>query len=174
MSHATTTYRKPFFSASWRVGDAFSRQKKCWMDNIKEWTSCPCQKCSQVPPAGNTRRGSLLNLLSCLPDYLIGQGTELKLTASSPKCVNSLVIQRAMKILSACLCLCGLSVGLCLVLSCFECMSISVLTSAYESEMRGYFVYLLIVKYLSHWCLFKFSHSMLDWMALSWNLCCCC
>ena len=47
----------------------------------------------------------------------------------------------------------------------FECMGICVLSPAHESEMRGYLVYLLIVKYLS--ILFKFSHSMLDWTALS-------
>ena len=49
----------------------------------------------------------------------------------------------------------------------FECMGIRVLSPALESEMRGYLVYVLIVKYLS--ILFKFSHSILDWMALSWN-----
>ena len=32
----------------------------------------------------------------------------------------------------------------------FECMGICVLIPAQESEMRGYHVYLLIVKYLSH------------------------
>ena len=26
------------------------RQKKCWMDNVKEWTSLLCQTCSQRPP----------------------------------------------------------------------------------------------------------------------------
>ena len=30
----------------------------------------------------------------------------------------------------------------------FECMGICVLSPAHESEMRGYFVYVLIVKYL--------------------------
>ena len=48
-----------------------------------------------------------------------------------------------------------------------ECMGICVLSPAQENEMRGYLVYLLIVKYLL--ILFKFSHSILDWMALSWN-----
>ena len=33
----------------------------------------------------------------------------------------------------------------------FECMGIYVLSPAHESEMRGYLVYLLIVKYLFHW-----------------------
>ena len=32
----------------------------------------------------------------------------------------------------------------------FECMGIYVLSSAHESEMRGYLAYQLIVKYLSH------------------------
>ena len=32
----------------------------------------------------------------------------------------------------------------------FECMGICVLSPAHESEMRGYLVYLLTVKYLSN------------------------
>ena len=32
----------------------------------------------------------------------------------------------------------------------FECMGICVLSPADESEMRGYLVYVLIIKYLSH------------------------
>ena len=32
----------------------------------------------------------------------------------------------------------------------FECMGICVLNPAHESEIRGYFAYVLIVKYLSH------------------------
>ena len=32
----------------------------------------------------------------------------------------------------------------------FECMGICVLSPAHEGEMRGYLVYVLIVKYLSH------------------------
>ena len=34
----------------------------------------------------------------------------------------------------------------------FECMGICVLSPAHESEMRGYLVYVLIVKYLPHRC----------------------
>ena len=49
----------------------------------------------------------------------------------------------------------------------FECMGICVLSPAHESEMRGYLVYVLIVKNLL--ILFKFSHSILDWTVLSWN-----
>ena len=37
-SHATTAPLKPSFRAPWRVGDKCGRQRKCWMDNIKEWT----------------------------------------------------------------------------------------------------------------------------------------
>ena len=32
----------------------------------------------------------------------------------------------------------------------FECMGICVLSPAHESEMRGYLVYVLIIKYLPH------------------------
>ena len=32
----------------------------------------------------------------------------------------------------------------------FECMGTCFLSPAHESEMRGYLVYVLIVKYLSH------------------------
>ena len=32
----------------------------------------------------------------------------------------------------------------------FECTGMCVLSPAHESEMRGYLVYLVIVKYLSH------------------------
>ena len=48
---------------------------------------------------------------------------------------------------------------------CLRRMGICVLRPAHESEMRGDLVYLLIVKYLLILC--KFSHSILDWMALS-------
>ena len=50
----------------------------------------------------------------------------------------------------------------------FECMGICVLSPTHESEMRGYLVYVLIVKYLFHFFGFKFSHGILDWTALSW------
>ena len=33
----------------------------------------------------------------------------------------------------------------------FECLGICFLSPAHESEVKGYLVYLLIVKYLSHW-----------------------
>ena len=49
----------------------------------------------------------------------------------------------------------------------FEYMGICILSPVHESEMRGYLVYVLIVKYLL--ILFKFSDSKLHWTALSWN-----
>ena len=49
----------------------------------------------------------------------------------------------------------------------FECMGICILSLAHESEMRGYFVYVLIVKKIISLILFKFSHSILDWTVLS-------
>ena len=51
----------------------------------------------------------------------------------------------------------------------FECMGICVLSPAHESEVRGYLVYLLICKIPTSLILFKFSHNILDWTALSWN-----
>ena len=48
----------------------------------------------------------------------------------------------------------------------FECMAISVLSTAHECEMRSSLVYLLIVKYLPILC--TFSRSILDWTTL-WN-----
>ena len=50
----------------------------------------------------------------------------------------------------------------------FEYMGICVLSSAHESKMRGYLVYVLIVKKILSSILFKFSHSILDWTVLSW------
>ena len=51
----------------------------------------------------------------------------------------------------------------------FECMDICILGPAHESEMRGFLVCLLIVKYLS--ILFKLGHSVsiIDMAALSWG-----
>ena len=50
------------------------------------------------------------------------------------------------------------------------CMGICVLSPVHESEMRGYLVYVLIVKKIFiSLILFKFSHSILDWTVLSWN-----
>ena len=51
----------------------------------------------------------------------------------------------------------------------FVCMGICVSSPAHESEMRGYLVYVLIVKKLISLILFKISHSILDWTVLSWN-----
>ena len=47
----------------------------------------------------------------------------------------------------------------------FVYMGICVFSPAHESEMRGYLVYVPIVKILVTPILFKFSHSTLDWTA---------
>ena len=52
------------------------RQRKCWMDKVKECTTCPRQNCLQRPPAEKTGSRSLLNRLSCPSDDPVGQGTE--------------------------------------------------------------------------------------------------
>ena len=41
---------------------------------------CPCQNCSQGPPAEKTGRGSLLNRPSCPPGDAVDHGTELNWT----------------------------------------------------------------------------------------------
>ena len=59
------------------------------------------------------------------------------------------------------------------VLSPFKFMDICVLTlnPAHESETRGYLFHVMIIKkILIPLILFKFSHSILDWTALSCNL----
>ena len=44
----------------------------------------------------------------------------------------------------------------------FVCMGICVFSPAHESEMRGYLVYVLIIKKNIPSILFKFRHSVLD------------
>ena len=54
------------------------RQRKWWMDNIKERLLCQCQNSSQRPSSAEKNgKASLLNHLSCPPDDPIGHGTEL-------------------------------------------------------------------------------------------------
>ena len=61
MSHAVTACPKPSFRAPWRMGDAVvSRENAGWI-TLKGGHPCPCQNCSQRPPAEKTGRGSVLN-----------------------------------------------------------------------------------------------------------------
>ena len=76
MSHATTVSPKPLFRAPWRVGNAMVGRGNAGWTTWKSGHPCPCQNCSQGPPAGKTGRGSLLNHPSCPPDDPTGQGTE--------------------------------------------------------------------------------------------------
>ena len=50
----------------------------------------------------------------------------------------------------------------------FECMGICVLSPVHESEMRKLPCVRADCKRLLSLILFKFSHSVLDWTALSW------
>ena len=52
----------------------------------------------------------------------------------------------------------------------FACMGICVLSPAHESEMRGYLVYVLIVKKLSYRFCLSSATAILDQTALSWIL----
>ena len=53
-----------------------------------EWTAsksghpCPCQNCSQRPPAEQIGGGSLLNRPTCPPDNPVGHGAEVDLKAA--------------------------------------------------------------------------------------------
>ena len=77
MSHATTASPNQSFGAFWRVGDAVVGRGNAGWTTSKSGHCCPCQNCSQWPPAEKTGIESLLNRPSCPPDDPIGQGTEL-------------------------------------------------------------------------------------------------
>ena len=75
--HATTAFPKPSFRAPWRVGYAVVGRGNAGWTTSKSGHPCPCQSCSQEPPAEKTGRGSLLNRPSCPPDVPVDEGTEL-------------------------------------------------------------------------------------------------
>ena len=58
MSHAKTTSLKPSFMAPWRVGDAVVGTGNVGWTTWKSGHPCPCQNCSQGPPAEKTGRRS--------------------------------------------------------------------------------------------------------------------
>ena len=67
MSYATAASPKPSFRALWRVGDAVVGRGNAGWTTSKTVHPCPCQNCSQGPPAEKSGRGSLLNRPSCPP-----------------------------------------------------------------------------------------------------------
>ena len=69
-------FPKPSFRVPWKVGDTVVGRGNAGL-TLKSGHSCPCQNCSQRPPAKKTGRGSLLSRLSCPPDDPINHGTEL-------------------------------------------------------------------------------------------------
>ena len=56
------------------------QKRKCWMDDIKEWTSLPMPNLLTRAFCRKDWKRSLLNRTSCPPDDPIGQGTELNWT----------------------------------------------------------------------------------------------
>ena len=84
------SFSKTILQGTLKGGRRRGRQRKCWMDNIKEWTFLPmpelltrasCRK-ECVCVGGWGWGGYLLNRPSCPPDDSIGQGTELNLRQS--------------------------------------------------------------------------------------------
>ena len=61
-------------------GRCCGQQRKCWMDNIKEWTSLPMSELLTRAPAEKTGGEFLLNRPSCPPNDPISQGAELNWT----------------------------------------------------------------------------------------------
>ena len=67
MSQALTASPKPPLRASWRVGDTVVNRGKAGWTTSKSGHPCPCQNCSQGPPAEKNWRKSRLNRPSCPP-----------------------------------------------------------------------------------------------------------
>ena len=80
---ACHTPQQPLQNRHWRMGDAMAGRGNAGWTTSKNRHPCPCQNCSQGPPAEKTGRGSLLNRLSCLFDDPIGLGTELNISIGS-------------------------------------------------------------------------------------------
>ena len=72
MLDAKTASPKPFFRAPWRASDAVVGRGNAGWTTSKSGHICPCQNCSQGPPAEKTWRWSLLNRSSCSPHDPIG------------------------------------------------------------------------------------------------------
>ena len=86
MLHAMTTSPRPSIRAPWRLGNAMVGRGNAGWTTPNSGHPCPCQNCSQWPPAEETGRGSLLNHLSRpIPDSPIGQGTEQNWTSKKKK-----------------------------------------------------------------------------------------
>ena len=91
MDWAHDSLSKAILQGTLEGGQCRGWQRKCWMDNVKEWTSLHRPELlTTAPAAAETRRGSLLNYPLCHPpkkkpkkkpnNDLFGQGTELNWT----------------------------------------------------------------------------------------------
>ena len=56
MSHPKAASPKPSFRGTLEGGRRRGRQRKCWMDNIKEWTSLPMPKLLAIASCRKERR----------------------------------------------------------------------------------------------------------------------
>ena len=61
MSHTTTASPKISLRAPWKFGNAVVGRGNAGWTTSKSGHSCPCQNCSQRPPAVKTGRGSVRN-----------------------------------------------------------------------------------------------------------------
>ena len=79
MSHITTALAKLSSGApwKWKVGDDVGDRGNDGWTTWKSGHPCPCQNCSQGPPAWKTGRRSLPHCPPCPPDDPISQETEL-------------------------------------------------------------------------------------------------
>ena len=66
---------KATFHGTSEGGQRLGRQRKGWMDEVKEWMSSPMPR--DGLPQKKTGRGSLMNRPSCPPDDPSGQRTGL-------------------------------------------------------------------------------------------------
>ena len=72
--------QKPSFRAPWRVRDAVVGRGNPGWTTSKSGHHCPCQSCSERPPAEKIKRRPLLNWPSCSPDEPFDQWTVLNWT----------------------------------------------------------------------------------------------
>ena len=76
-SRATTASPKPPFRATWRMGDAVVRQRKRWMDNVKEWTIMPMPELLTIASRRKDWNRISAETPVMFPDDPIDQGAEV-------------------------------------------------------------------------------------------------
>ena len=69
---------KTIIQGTWEGGRRRGRQKKCWMDNIEEWTYLPMPELLTRASCRKGWRSISAEPSLMIPDDPVGQGTELK------------------------------------------------------------------------------------------------